>query len=154
MPLLKVVAVSLFAAFLQGGVSLRFDVFSVWNFLASALVLAGGGYLILRANKAAYVKVLKETSDGWERAYQQKTAELEDFRHRLERLQGQFDNQEKQHRDAVHQMRNQQQEVVSLNIKLQLQLKEKEGEIAKLSMKVLYLETEVKELKRKYGELT
>jgi septal ring factor EnvC (AmiA/AmiB activator) len=154
MPLLKITGVTIFAAFLQGGVDLRFDVFSVWNFVASALVLAGGGYLILRANRAAYVKVLKETSEGWERAYKQKSAELDDVRHRLERLQGQFDNQEKQHRDAIHQMRGQNQEIVALNIKLQIELKDKETEIAKLSTKVLYLETEVKELKRKYGELS
>jgi hypothetical protein len=149
-PLLKIFAVTLVAAFFQGGVSLRFDVFSVWNFLASAAVFAGGGYLIFRANRAAYVKVLKETSEGWERAYKQKSSELDDVRHRLERLQGQFDNQEKQHRDAVHQMRNQNQEIVALNIKLQFELKEKETEVAKLSTKVLYLETEVKEMKRKY----
>lgn len=152
--MIKAALIVLTAAFIEGGGILRFDVFSVWNFLASALVFAGGGYLIFRANRAAYVKVLKETSDGWERAYKQKTAELDDFRHRLERLQGQFDNQEKQHRDAVHQMRNQNQEIVALNVKLQLELKDKETEVAQLSVKVLYLETEVKELKRKYGEMT
>lgn len=150
MLIIKTLAIALLAAFFQGGIDLRFDVFSVWNFLASALVLAGGGYLVLRANRAAYVKVLKETSEGWERAYKQKSAEVDDFRNRLERLQGQFDNQEKMHRDAVHQLRGEAQEIVTLNIKLQIELKEKETEIAKLSTKVLYLETEVKEMKRKY----
>lgn len=126
-------------------------------------MFAGGGYLIFRANRAAYVKVLKETSDGWERAYKQKATEFDDLnkrkaaefdeiRGRLERLQGQFDNQEKQHRDAIHQMRNQNQEIVNLNVKLQLELKDKETEVAQLSVRVMYLETQIAELKRKYGE--
>lgn len=149
MPLLQILAVALVAAFLQGGVSLKFDVFSFWNFLASAIVFAGGGYFIFRANRAAYVKVLKETSEGWERAYKQKSEELSDVHSRLLRLQQQFDNQEHMHRDAIHQMRNQNQEIVNLNIKLQLELKEKEMEVEKLSSRVATLESELKVLQAK-----
>jgi hypothetical protein len=151
--LYKVFALSLFAAFLQGGVSLRFDVFSVWNFVASAIVLAGGGLLILRANRAAYVKVLKETSEGWERAYKQKSEEAVEFGKRLERLQQQFDTQERLHRDAVHQMRNEHQEIVNLNINLQMQLKDKEVEIARLKGRVTQLEADVARLSGHSGEL-
>ncbi len=123
-----------------------FDLFSLWNFLAAVIVVAAGGLLILRANKAAYVKVLRDTSDGWERAYKQKEQDFKDIGVRLQSLKDELQKDREDYRIAVHDLRNNLQNVTLLNVKLQLHVADRDAIIERLRGQVRMLRVQVAHL--------
>jgi len=132
------------------------DNVGIWSFVWTVLVVAIGGLLL----RASYVKALKDTAAGWKEAYEQKVTELSDteaqyqetvnsLELRLTRLQQQFDTQERLHRDAVHELKHNHQEVILLNVTLQLDIKEKNMVIEQLKGQISILEIQVQELQGK-----
>lgn len=125
---------------------LKFDYFSAWNFLVAVAVFAAGGFFILRSNKAAYVKVLKDTSDGWERAYKQKETDLINVSAQLQALKDELQKVREDWRIAVHDLRNDIQNITALNVKLQIHLAERDAVIERLQGQVRTLRLRVAHL--------
>lgn len=118
----------------------RFDIFSVWNFILTLLTLAAGGYLILKGHRAALVKSLREEVSIWESKFKR----VEDEKQHLTR---EFEELRVYSHKAVHDLRNEMQSMTSANIKLMLALQEKDTEIATLRGQITVLQVEIAHLK-------
>jgi hypothetical protein len=118
----------------------RFDIFSVWNFVLTLLTLAAGGYLILKGHRAALVKSLREEAQIWEDKFKRVAAEKEELADKVKQL-------EDYSHKAVHDMRGELQTMMNANVKLMLAVQEKDTEIATLRGQIKVLQVEIQHLK-------